>query len=202
MKRDILKRIRTKRFWEEGNSEVVGFMVVTPVLAFFLVTVAGFVQLSMIRTKIDYAAYAACRAAAVSSTKSAALRKAKQTFMQNLQGVIDHVEIEQSDIELKTIGHNSAKLTKRKRAWAHDKTPKIISATTVMKREDNGKWVQGEYISFAAKCRIRTVSGIVNVLKPEMACASVGMVETKSAEESDIRKGNTLTLTSGIAPPR
>ena len=65
MRRDILKRIRTKRFWEEGNSEVVGFMVVTPVLAFFLVTVAGFVQLSMIRTRIDYAAYAACRAAAV-----------------------------------------------------------------------------------------------------------------------------------------
>lgn len=191
MLRSILKRMLTKKFWEEGNAEIVGFLLVTPVLAFFLVTVAGFVQLSMVKTKMDYATYAACRAAAISATKSDGKKNAKKTFIQNMQNAVNAIDIGNVEIQVKAIAHNSAKVTKKKQKKYHDKTKKITAVDTKLKISGKeGKWVQGEYISCVVKCKTKTVSNIVNLIKPELVSGSVMLIESKSAEDADILKRN------------
>ena len=181
---DFFRKAKTVEFWEAGNAEIVGFIIVTPILAFFLVAVTGFVQLSMLRTKVDYATYAACRAAAISADEKTGLQSAKATFQMNLQGVVDYVDAENIEVEVKPIAHNTKITVKAKRKKYHDKTPKITSVTSTMKKHNGkGKWEQGEYISCATRCRSKTVSAIANILKPEITSMNVMLIESKSAPE-------------------
>lgn len=203
---EFFRKVKTVEFWKSGNSEIVGFMLVTPVLAFFLVAITGFVQLSMLKTKVDYATYAACRAAAISGEKKTAEENAKGTFQLNLQGVIDYVDVDNLEVEVKPVAHNKITFLKGKRKKYHDRTEKITGISLPKKEENqiedrkgNGKWIQGEYISCATRCRTKTVSAIANLLKPEITSMQVMLIESKSAPESDLRRSSSSKKNTGTA---
>lgn len=192
---DFFRKTKTVEFWEAGNAEIVGFIIITPILAFFLVAVTGFVQLSMLKTKVDYATYAACRAAAISANEKTGIQNAKGTFQMNLQGVVNYVDADNLEVEVKTIAHNNLKFTKKKRRKYHDRTAKIVDVNTGKNEESQlvkrgGKWEQGEYVSCATRCTTKTVSGIANILKPNITSMQVMLIESESAPKSDMRNSS------------
>ena len=61
---------------------MVGFIVILPCITFFLVCLASLIQMGMVRSRMEYVAYAACRAAVV-STKEKAQEQAEKVAREN-----------------------------------------------------------------------------------------------------------------------
>lgn len=78
-------RFLKKRFWRKGSGEVFGFLCVSPIMVALTVMLVGVVELSCFKEKLEYTAYVACRAAAVSETKAEALEAAKKAAEEDLR---------------------------------------------------------------------------------------------------------------------
>ena len=66
-----MRKILSRNYWKRGSAEMVGFIVILPCITFFLVCLASLIQMGMVRSRMEYAAYAACRAAVVSTKDKA-----------------------------------------------------------------------------------------------------------------------------------
>lgn len=78
-------RFLDKEFWKKGSGEVFGFLCVSPIMVVLIVMLVGVVELSCFKEKLEYTAYVACRAAAVSETKAEALAAARKAAEEDLR---------------------------------------------------------------------------------------------------------------------
>ena len=68
---DGVRKILHRNYWKRGSAEMVGFIVILPCITFFLVCLAALIQMGMVRSRMEYVAYVACRAAVVSTKEKA-----------------------------------------------------------------------------------------------------------------------------------
>ena len=169
----IKRKVSDRSYWENGAGEVIGFMVITPILAFFLVTFISVIQVGMIHSRLEYAAYAACRAAVVSKDKEEAEERAKKALALNMADVSAAYDMStlESVFELHEVKKSMTVVSKDGK-----------KATKTLETGKTKGWEKGATVTCIVSCNVRTLSDVV-----------VGTNPTKSASVTMmIEKGNTL----------
>lgn len=136
-----------RKFWRKATGEAVGFSVLMPVVVIIIAIVVTLLKLSLFRQKMEYAAYAACRAAVVSKDLKEANKYAKEVVKLELApyaGLID-----QSTLYVRV-------------STTSDYVTPAISAgddsrsKSQTRKNKSSKWIKGSFV----KCEIK-----VNLIK-------------------------------------
>lgn len=156
-----LKKYKTKEFWEDGSSEVIGYLSIMPGIIMFLVVLVTVIQLGMVNTKLQYVAYAAARAAVTSENYESAVEFAKMAVKRNM-ATLSTTAIDKDSMEVElTITNGKVNA---------DGTP-VDLAGSKSKKKKGKAWKKGNYVN----CEVTA-----NVRSPLFGAADTGMVE-KSA---------------------
>ena len=166
----------TKRdFWKKGSGEVTGFMVVTPVIAFFLVTFISVIQVGMIHSRLEYAAYAVCRAAVVSEDDDEAKERGKKALDMNMADVSE-------SYDKKTLKFNLVLHEVDKSVVVVGKNGRKSSAKKMSMGKSKG-WEKGSYVTCRVSCDVKTLSDLVIGTNPNKTAEVTMMIE----------RGNSIT---------
>ncbi len=138
---------REPGFWKRGSGEMTGFMIVLPCMTFLLLILVSVIQMGMVRSRMEYVAYAAARAAVVSESIEDARTQALNAAQANVRGtggakiVLKNVTVEEIDPD--TGGQKTKKKKNRKKGRV-----KASGADT--------DWGKGTYLRVTVTCSVRT----------------------------------------------
>ena len=175
----LLKKIRNRitvpGFWKDGSGEITGLMLVTPILAFFLVTFISVIQVGMIHSRLEYAAYTVCRAAVVSKDKPEAYERGGIALKNNMADVSGSYDLATLDFDLDL--HKTEKTVSVVGKNGKRSEPKKMSLG-----KSNG-WEKGSYVTCRVYCNVKTLSDYVIGTNPKKSAEVTMMIE----------KGNSIT---------
>ena len=167
-----MRKILGRNYWKRGSAEMVGFIVILPCITFFLVCLASLIQMGMVRSRMEYAAYAACRAAVV-STKDKAQEQAEMVARENTKAAggakisLVNVKVERVD----PVTGKAASSKKKKK-----KSSKKASGSDT-------DWGKGVYVRCTVTCDVKTFTLFTSGRK---SSAIVMMVEEGAEDLFDI----------------
>ena len=93
-------RSRIKKInWKNGSGEILGFCAIIPGLFALMLVLIATIQIGITKQKMEYAAYSACRAAAVSSDETVAQAQASGVADEYL-GSLGTINSVNTDIEV------------------------------------------------------------------------------------------------------
>lgn len=137
---------------KRGSGEAITFMAITPVVLIIVVIVVGIIQLGMIKERLEYTVYSACRAAVVSDDLKQARQNATKAALNDLQrsGAL----FDTSTMVL---------------------TLKPITSVKGSKKDSGGAvWKKGNYL----ECEISVyVSSTIGFLAGRRSCKKIMMIE-------------------------
>ena len=162
-------------FWEDGSGEVTGFIIVTPIIAFFLVIFISVIQVGMIHARLEYVAYTICRAAVVSKDRDEAYERGEKAMNMNMSDV-------SGSYDLKTLKFDLVLHETEKTVSVVGKNGKRSAPKKMSMGKSNG-WEKGSYVTCRVSCNVKTLSDFVIGTNPKKTAEVTMMIE----------KGNSIT---------
>lgn len=107
---------KTRSFWKKGSADIFSYISFLPVLLILFSLVVCIVQISCIKEKLEYTTYVACRAAAVSSSKSKAISSACTIAEENLKSYTNIYDPASLSVRLTCFNEKGEK-TQKSDAW-------------------------------------------------------------------------------------
>lgn len=156
--------MRFRKFLKNGGGEVLSFMITVPALIYMFAAILGIIQTGMIKERLEYTAYKACREAIVCKNLTVARKKAKEVAEDDFlkasrQGGLKYKKV---DAELDIISKGAQTNTGKS-----------------SKKSDNSKWMKGNYV----QCTVKVESEpIFAFMKKERSSSIVMMIEYPASE--------------------
>lgn len=129
---------KLKKYLRHGAGEVLAFMTVLPALIIVFATVIGLVQVGLVKERLEYTAYQACRAAIVCKDLNEAQKVAQKTAEDDLKKAKGKGGMKYVDgsvkVELEIVSDGAV-----------TNTGKSTKSKSKSKKEDE-LWVKGNYV--------------------------------------------------------
>lgn len=148
MRKKILK------FMRKGNGEAMGFTVAAPVVILVIYVLILLVQLTLLRQRMEYAAYSACRAAAVSSTKEEAMELAQKITALELNPFSKIIQTDSVKAEIKVLKNQVKPAMPVDHPGDGDAGGDLRDASQTRKNRRSG-WIKGSFIQCTVKLKMK-----------------------------------------------
>ena len=119
--------------WRKGSGEALGFLSLLPVIFLLIIGIISIVKLTSLRQKMEYTAYVACRAAALSNTKPAAEENARKVAEIELAGYSDIYDVDLLDVKIDAVSKGSFPVS-------------FVSCYDSRSRKTNKTWNKGKFV--------------------------------------------------------
>lgn len=148
--------MQTKDFWRKGSGEVMGFLFVLPVILTLFLILVSIVQLGSIKEKMEYATYAACRAAVTSKDFDSAQNAAYSAAEADLLNYSETFFPNTLEVKLTVINGETSK-------------------PVLTDREARDSWKKGSYATCTITIKVKT---LINMFQGKRTSSLTMMIES------------------------
>ena len=156
------------RYFQNGSGELLGFIALVPAIFALLIAIIIIVKMTSLRQKMEYTAYVACRAAALSDTQEEAQKNAEKVVGIELGSYEELFDIKGFKVEIKPFVPGK-----------YTEPEKIKNIDTRTGKEIDSEWKKGNFVDFTLTVYINNINVFLKGVK-EKECRLYMAIEKET----------------------